>query len=92
VLRQVAGTGLLRVINTRVLLLLDQSAGGYYVCWRIAGSRRQARRAWTALASPPESLETAKQAAVQSGQVDLLDKESPDLERCSRKAPSRPST
>jgi len=32
VLRQVAGTGLLRVINTRVLLLFDQSAGRYY-CW-----------------------------------------------------------
>src|SRR2546425_1177816 len=31
VLREVAGTGLLRVINTRVLLLLDRSAGRYYL-------------------------------------------------------------
>ncbi len=82
VLRQVAGTGLLRVINTRVLLLLDQSAGGYYV-W-LADRWVTAPKLdgpWTALASPPDSLESAKQAAVQSGQVDLLDKESPDLER-----------
>ena len=33
-LRPVAGTSLLRVINTRVLLLLDRSAGRYYVWLR----------------------------------------------------------
>src|SRR5256885_2011279 len=32
---------------------------------------------WAALATPPASLGTAKQAAVQSGQVDLLDKPAP---------------
>ncbi|HKC08282.1 MAG TPA: hypothetical protein VKJ67_15525, partial [Methylomirabilota bacterium] len=34
VLRPVAGTPLLRVINTRVLLLLDRAAGRYYVWLR----------------------------------------------------------
>src|SRR6267142_2321651 len=34
---------------------------------------------WAVLANPPASLGTAKQAAVQRGQVDLLDNPAPEL-------------
>ena len=74
VLRSVDGTSLLRVINTRVLLLLDQSAGRYYL-WLMNRwlTTPNFDGPWADQANPPASLETAKQAAVQSGQVDLLD-------------------
>jgi uncharacterized membrane protein YgcG len=82
VLREVAGTGLLRVVNTRVLLLLDRSAGRYYFWlmnrWLAAP---KLDGPWAVFANPPASLETAKQAAVQSGQVDLLDNPAPDLKQ-----------
>src|SRR2546427_109522 len=81
-LREVAGTGLLRVINTRVLLLLDRSAGRYYFWlmnrWLAAP---ELDGPWAVLGNPPASLETAKQAAVQSGQVDLLDTPAPELKQ-----------
>jgi hypothetical protein len=79
-LRAVAGTSLLRVINTRVLLLLDPSAGRYYVWLRnqwLAASKLDGP--WAVASNPPSSLEAAKQAAVQGGQVDLLDDAAPDL-------------
>src|SRR6266478_2524936 len=82
VLREVASTGLLRVINTRVLLLLDRSAGRYYFWlmnrWLAAP---KLDGSWAVLANPPASLGTAKQAAVQSGQVDLLDNPAPELKQ-----------
>ena len=82
VLREVAGTGLLRVVNTRVLLLLDRSAGRYYFWlmnrWLAAP---KLDGSWAVLANPPASLGTAKQAAVQSGQVDLLDNPAPELKQ-----------
>lgn len=82
VLRQVAGTGLLRVINTRVLLLLDRSADRYYVWlmnrWLAAP---KLDGPWAALANPPASLQTAKQAAVQSKVMDLLDNPAPALKQ-----------
>src|SRR3989441_1179920 len=82
VLREVAGTGLLRVINTRVLLLLDRSAGRYYFWlmnrWLAAP---KLDGPWAVLANPPASLGTAQQAAVQSGQVDLLDKPAPEFKQ-----------
>ncbi|PYN72131.1 MAG: hypothetical protein DMD96_35090, partial [Candidatus Rokuibacteriota bacterium] len=82
VLREVAGTGLLRVVNTRVLLLLDRSAGRYYFWlmnrWLAAP---KLDGPWAVLANPPASLGTAQQAAVQSGQVDLLDKPAPELKQ-----------
>src|SRR6266849_5312152 len=82
VLREVASTGLLRVINTRVLLLLDRSAGRYYFWlmnrWLAAP---KLDGSWAVLANPPASLGTAKQAAVQSGQVDLLDNSAPELKQ-----------
>src|SRR5712692_9429864 len=82
VLREVASTGLLRVINTRALLLLDRSAGRYYFWlmnrWLAAP---KLDGSWAVLANPPASLGTAKQAAVQSGQVDLLVNPAPELKQ-----------
>ncbi len=72
-LRAVPGTTLLRVINTRILLLLDRSAGRYYLWLRnqwLAAPTLDGP--WAAAIDPPASLEAAKQAAVQGGQVDLL--------------------
>src|SRR5713101_4141963 len=82
VLRQVAGTGLLRVINTQVLLLFDQSAGRYY-CWLMHRwcAPPQLEGPWAGVADPPAARETAKAAATQSGQVDLLDNQDPDLKQ-----------
>ncbi|PYN91533.1 MAG: hypothetical protein DMD91_34070, partial [Candidatus Rokuibacteriota bacterium] len=82
VLRQVASTGLLRVINTRVLLLLDRSADRYYLWlmnrWLAAP---KLDGPWGALAQPPASLQTAKETAVQSKEVDLLDNPAPALKQ-----------
>ena len=82
VLRTVTGTGLLRVINTRVLLLLDQSAGRYafWLMNRWLGASTL-EGPWTPLDNPPASLDTAKQAAVQSGEVDLLTDPASDLKQ-----------
>jgi len=80
VLRPVAGTPLLRVINTRVLLLLDRAAGRYYVWLRnqwLAASTLDGP--WAVAIDPPASLEAAKRVAVQAGQVDLLNDVDPDL-------------
>src|ERR1700730_13895817 len=79
-LRAVAGTSLRRVINTRVLLLLDASAGRYYLWLRnqwLAAPKLDGP--WAVASNPPPSLEAAKQVAVQGGQVDLLDNVTPDL-------------
>src|SRR5437899_12536197 len=82
VLREVAGTGLLRVINTRVLLVLDRSEGRYYFWlmnrWLAAP---KLDGPWAVLANPPASLGVAEKAAVQSGQVDLLDKPATELDQ-----------
>src|SRR5229473_4136903 len=80
VLRAVAGTSLRRVINTRVLLLLDPSAGRYYLWLRnqwLAAPKLDGP--WAVASNPPSALEAAKQVAVQGGQVDLLDNVAPDL-------------
>jgi hypothetical protein len=80
VLRQVAGTDLLRVINTRVLLLLDRSADRYYLWlmnrWLAAP---KLDGPWAALGNPPAALQTARDVAVQSNEVDLLENPAPDL-------------
>jgi hypothetical protein len=80
VLRQVADTSLLRVINTRGLLLFDQAAGRYY-CWLMHRwvAAPQLEGPWTGVADPPAALETAKAAATQRGQVDRLDNPASDL-------------
>ena len=71
VLRHVAGTDLLRVINTRVLLLLDRSANRYYLWlmnrWLAAP---KLDGPWAALGNPPASLQKAKDVTVQSNQVE----------------------
>ena len=73
-LRQVAGSTLLRVINTRGLILLDPATGGYYVAargrWWVANT---IDGPWAPAVNPPPALEDARRAAVASGQVDLLD-------------------
>ena len=61
-LRPVAGTELLRAINTQALLVMDQSSGQYYL--RINGGWSQAPALagpWTAAQNPPASLATALQ-------------------------------
>jgi len=80
-LRSVAPTSFLRVINTRVLLLLDQSVGQYYL-WLMDRWLAAPKLAgpWAVQADAPDSLEVAKQMAVESGgQVDLLDNPAPEL-------------
>jgi hypothetical protein len=80
VLRSVTGTPLLRVINTRVLLLLDQSAGRYYL-WLMNRwfAAPKLDGPWSVASNPPSSLEAAKRSVAQGGQVDLLDNAAPDL-------------
>jgi hypothetical protein len=79
-LRAIAGTSLLRVINTRVLLVLDRSTGRYSLWlmnrWLTAPGLDGP---WTYVSDPPAALETAKQAASREDQVDLLDDPAPDL-------------
>ncbi len=73
VLRNVEGTNLLRTINTRALLLMDQDSGKYYL--RLQGRWMEAAAVngpWTIAQNPPASLDKAKDAA--GKQVDLLDK------------------
>ena len=64
-------TDLLRVINTRVLLLLDRSADRYYLWlmnrWLAAP---KLDGPWAALGNPPASLQKAKEVTVQSNQVE----------------------
>lgn len=78
VLRQVAGSSLLRVINTRALILLDPATARYYLA---LGSRwlesAAIDGAWAPAAVPPAALDKARQAAVASGQVDLLEAVAP---------------
>ena len=92
-LRAVAGTSLQRVINTRVLLLLDPSAGRYYLWLRnqwVAAPKLDGP--WAVASNPPSPLDVAKQVAVQGGQVDLLDNARPTSRRSSGPDPRRPST
>ncbi len=80
VLRQVDGIQLLRAINTRALLLLDQPNGRYYLHlfdrWLQAAALAGP---WTALAKPLPDLQTALDRFGKDPQVDLLDDLAPDL-------------
>ncbi|MGB8922782.1 MAG: autotransporter [Pseudomonas sp.] len=70
--RAVEGTALQRVINTRPLLLKDAEGKHYlhvFDGWMVADSLSGE---YTRLATPPANLEKARQAAIQSRQVDLL--------------------
>lgn len=78
VLRPVPGTSLLRVINTRALMLFDPPSGRYYLGvaghWMTAGDPAgpwaEARDAASPLSS---ALDRAKEAASRDKLVDLLD-------------------
>ena len=74
-LRQVPGSSLLRVINTRSLILLDSATGQYYLHvfdrWLDAPAPTGP---WVAAGTVSPALESARQAAVSAGQVDLLER------------------
>ncbi len=73
-LRQVSGSSLLRVINTRSLILLDTARGQYYLYvfdrWLDAPAPTGP---WAPAGTVSAALESARQAAVSAGQVDLLE-------------------
>jgi uncharacterized protein (TIGR03000 family) len=79
-LRPVQGSRLLRVINTRALVLLDQDSGKYYLHlmdrW---GQAAGVEGPWSVAANPPAALEEVKKSLADSQQVDLLDDPAPDL-------------
>ena len=80
VLRQVEGSSLVRVINTYALILLDQTAGTYYL--RFMGQWRQAWTLdgpWTVATQPPAALEPVRQSLAKNQQVNLLDDPAPEL-------------
>ncbi|MCX6349184.1 MAG: carbohydrate-binding family V/XII, partial [Candidatus Aureabacteria bacterium] len=64
-------------INTRALILLDQTSGAYYL--RLLGRWMGAASIegpWTVAPNPPASLAQAQKTAVAAKQVDLLDQKS----------------
>jgi len=85
-MRQGQGTTLLRVINTRALILLDPATGRYYLAARGRWLEAPAVDGpWAPAVNPPAALEEAKRAAVAAQQVDLLEAAAGD-------APSAPPT
>jgi len=78
VLREVPGTGLQRIVNTRALILYDPAlnnpASARYYLYVIDHWRQAQHLAgpWTTSANPAADLEKARQLAVQQDQVDLL--------------------
>jgi hypothetical protein len=80
VFRPVEGTKLRRAINTRALILLDETTGKHYL--RVLGRWEEASALdgpWGVATKPPASLETARQAAAKTGQVDQLDDPGPGM-------------
>ncbi len=76
VLRPVADTSLMRVTNTRALLLQDKTNSTYFLY--VSDHWMQAPGLdgpWLATPNPAPQLEQAKQAAMQQDQVDLLQAE-----------------
>jgi hypothetical protein len=72
-MRDVAGTGLKRIVNTRALMLFDPVLTQYYLY--VSDHWMQAQKfegPWTRLANAPAQLEQAKEIAVKENQVDLL--------------------
>jgi uncharacterized membrane protein YgcG len=80
VLRQVAGTPFVRVINTYALLLLDQAHGTYYLRfmkrWMAA---KTLEGPWTVAANPPAALASVLQSLAKNAQVNPLDAPTPEL-------------
>lgn len=81
VLRAVPGTNLMRIINTRTLLVFDQDAAKYYLYlvdrWMESPSLNGP---WTVTPKPTAALATAKQAALDGQTADLMDEPSPDVQ------------
>jgi hypothetical protein len=74
VLREMVGLDLMRVLNTRALLLVEKSSGRYFLF--VAGRWLDASSLdgpWTDAEVRPAALEEAKEEAVENGQVDLLE-------------------
>jgi uncharacterized protein (TIGR03000 family) len=80
VLRQVSGSTLLRVLNTRTLILFDQQTGKYYLHlvdrW-LEG--RALEGPWSVVQNPPPTLDPALQSFHDNPQVDLLDNVAADV-------------
>lgn len=72
-MRDVAGTGLKRIVNTRALMLFDPVLAQYYLYvsdhWMGA---QKFEGPWTRMDNPPAQLEQAREIAVKDNQVDLL--------------------
>jgi hypothetical protein len=73
-LKEMAGLDLLRVINTRALILQDKATRRYYLF--VADHWMEASAIdgpWTQAQVRPSALDEAKQQALTSGQVDLVE-------------------
>lgn len=74
VLRPVVDTGLMRVANTRALILQDKATSRYYLFVSDHWMESQALEGpWSVAANPSAQLEQTRQLATQQDQVDLLD-------------------
>ena len=79
-LRQVAGTDLLRVINTRALLLADASSNTYYLALMDGWAQAPAVGGpWSLATQPPAGLDSIKAAAVASNQNQAIGNEKQSL-------------
>jgi hypothetical protein len=73
-LKEMVGLGLRRVLNTRALILQDETTGRYFLF--VAGHWMEApsiEGPWTEAYVRPSALEEAKQQALTNGQVELVD-------------------
>lgn len=72
-MRDVAGTALKRIVNTRALMLFDPVLTRYYLY--VSDHWMEAQKfegPWTGVVNPSAQLEQAKEVAVKDNQVDLL--------------------
>lgn len=84
-LKEMTGLGLLRVVNTRALILQDKATGRYYLF--VAGHWMEApaiEGPWTEAYVRPSALDEAKDQALANGQVDLME----DVEQAPARIPS----
>jgi hypothetical protein len=84
-LKEMSGLELMRVINTRALILQDKTTGRYFLY--VAGHWMEAAAIegpWSEAHVRPSALDEAKQQALASGQVELVE----DSEAPSARAPS----
>lgn len=78
VLRQVQGQRIMRVFNTRPLMLLEEATGNYFLHlmnrWAVA---KAPTGPWAAAVTVPPALETIKADLGKTGAVDLLTPDNP---------------